>query len=768
MKKLLLYTSVVLALAACRRAEPEAFRADDRPLVPVSLKLDVAPAENGMAVATKTDYEPDDAAYDAELAVKSVVVLQFEWTDDAAENARLIHQYFTDDWATAKPVLATSNRKNTLIVVANVTGSLPLVPGTTYGEFLEKMNFNLLDSLDDDTGKGLWYYAPGSGNRYLRMSGCLEVEPPVTQAGIGSITLRRNCAKVNISIRNEAPASDKLVIDAIQFRSVNQRYYYYCGGPDEYSTLVPDRYDDRIVPFTGSDMAFYLPANKRGVSRFIDAEDTPANHSRKSLQPLPGATCVSIFGRYDCSEQSNPEDGTPIAYTYYLGANLTNDFNLEGNKKYSYTFVIPGKGTITDGRVDDMKTVILKDANSYMIHPPKQDGLVRRYSFPVRRAAVFWNLEPNPSRDITVGYYGGSSEEEYRMTEHSEWTAEVVWNDVFVGDKRVPNDALLETTGGVGFDPEHVGSQPYVTVKAAKGMFGNALIAIRKVAKEGDKSYGDIVWSWQLWYTDYDPDVPVTRQDGTYVYPVPGGEVHRYGGTVWNTTYADAFAMDRNLGANTSFWGIRDYYNSGAYYQHSRKDPLYVNGNPNYNYQVSYASNNTHLSPGNVRYTIHKPTIHLNNQNGWLGSGDNDVADKTKGWLDPAIDNPERPGDWVEPGKSVYDPCPPGWQVPVSGTYDGMRNTTTGNNRYREWDSRFYGIWYYPEGYSKRETTGVIYFPAAGHIIWNGGNYRFRNTAVDLYMEKGYFELDSNLRVTSNSVVGNPTGMPVRCVKKHQ
>jgi len=778
MKKLVIFGFLAFALSACQRTEPDLSGADDRPLVAVNLTLEVAPEENGMPL-TKADYEPDDPAYDASQAVKSAALLQFEWVDASAENARLIYQYYTTDWATSKPVVAASSLKNTLVVVANVAGRIPVQEGISYGTFLEKLNYNLLDSLEDPDGKGVWYSQDGSPDRYLRMSGMLEVEPPVTQASLGTVTLRRNCAKVVVHIRNEAPAADNLVLDAVQVRDVNRKYYYFTGDSfrDEYSSITPFRIDGAkvslsAIPFqpdgVTKSLDFFVPLNLRGKNAEIGTADTPANHSEKSLHPVAGATCISIYGRYDCTDPSDPSNGTQIAYTYYLGANLTDDFNLAPNCKYNYTFVIPGKGSATDGRVDDMKTVYLADANGYMLHPPVQEGTVRRYAIPVRRAAVFWNQGPDASRDVTVGYYGGSSEEEYCLSEHSRWTAEVVWNDVFVDGKRVDSAELLETAEGVGFDPDHAGSQPYLTVKVSKGMYGNALVAIRKVGSSTDRSYGDILWSWHLWVTDYNPDVPVEIQDEKYIYKVPGGEVHRYGGTIWHTTYENAVAMDRNMGAITTVWGVMSYSSHGAYYQQGRKDPLYTNGLDSYYTQEVYTNGNHHISPGNIRYSIHHPTVYLRGPrgSGWVGSGDNDLSDINKPWNDIHVDDPLRPAKWVETGKSLYDPCPPGWCVPMKGSYDDLR---TGSNatRHRDWDAVNPGVWYYPEGYDNREATGAIYFPAAGHIIWDGGTHRFRFTEVDLYTSIGNMYIDKTRVGVSGTVSMRPSAYPVRCIKKN-
>ena len=136
-----------------------------RPTVPVSLSLAIAPEDS----ATKADHEPDAAGYDTDAAVRTLLVLQFEWQDAVNRDAALlISQQFVEY---GDPVsLLASDARNTVFVVANAWGKAPVAIGTPLGTFLAGQNYNQLTGLDELTGKGIWYSPNGGADRYLRMS----------------------------------------------------------------------------------------------------------------------------------------------------------------------------------------------------------------------------------------------------------------------------------------------------------------------------------------------------------------------------------------------------------------------------------------------------------------------------------------------------------------------------------------------------------------------------------------------------------------------
>ena len=151
----------------------------------------------------------------------------------------------------------------------------------------------------------------------------------------------------------------------------------------------------------------------------------------------------------------------------------------------------------------------------------------------------------------------------------------------------------------------------------------NALIAAKN-------SSGTILWSWHIWY------VPGIIQEQTY----PSGAV----------------LMDRNLGALSS-------ETPGLVYQWGRKDPMIV--------LKEYLSIDfpkyieTTETIGTIAYTVKNPTQFITSN--W----DSDKNKTTHGdWLYNKQD-PDKNTRWGTQ-KTIYDPCPSGWKVPVNTFWDGI------------------------------------------------------------------------------------------------
>lgn len=145
---------------------------------------------------------------------------------------------------------------------------------------------------------------------------------------------------------------------------------------------------------------------------------------------------------------------------------------------------------------------------------------------------------------------------------------------------------------------------------------GNALIAAK------DNS-GAILWSWHIWMVkDYDP----VASAQTY---------YRNAGTM----------MDRNLGAVNTDSKLQS--STGLFYQWGRKDPFVGKGKFIGDKPDPASSRST---TGTIAYATQHPTtfILLNPDNeDWLYTGT--ISDR-----------------WGE-AKTIYDPCPEGWKVPVGG-----------------------------------------------------------------------------------------------------
>ena len=750
-------TSIIaflLALAACNPAalRPDGPERGEGESVSVALHLGVAPLDPGTP-GTKVDREPDlDGGADWQ-EIRNVALMQFEWVDDDPDHvlqAQLVgqKQYF-DHWSSTglevgeNFALVKSDRKNTVLAFANIAkDDISFPVGTTLGSFLEGMNASTIDGLDD-----IWYTA--GDDRYLRMSGSVVLDGVDFGSEVGSasspLQLKRNCAKVVVKVKNEAPAAENLVLRNVQLCNVSRKLYFatqVAGFADfeTYSPRTPLRMDLPVeeIPADGT-LTYYIPANLRG-------RNTSGSQYDKNRHAPLGATCFRIYATYGA-------DDTPVCYTYYLGADLVSDFNVEPNRKYTYELTLTRKGDPSyDSRIEDLaEQRFAIDANCYLLHPPKLDWQTRYYAFPVRRAAVFWNAP-----HTNMGVYDAARQDTapFTLEETTAWTTEIVWNELYKDGVLV--DDFLLTDSGQGFDPDNTdppaGHQPWIRVKLDAGVKGNALVAI--------KYNGSILWSWHLWVTDYDPDVEMTPVERTYIYAVPGGSLHRYNGNLWTTgAYKDAFIMDRNLGATAA---IGEYESHGFYYEPGRKDPF------------RYGSGHSSLkATKGVIYGIRNPKVFLYNAvDSWAAYGS--LLSAVENWFDPRFQ--QHGGDHCEADKAIYDPCPPGWRLPLRYTYQDLA-TGSGDARHREWTLEHPGLNYYPEGYENEAFTGTIYFPAAGEI-WphNGGDNRhwgYPSRGIQLLQAEqshNYLIVTEDADLVQFSVdagYNNPVGMgmSVRCVR---
>ena len=780
---------------------PDQVEHDGRTFVPVTLNLSVAPNEIpdqvGDDARTKADYyDPDDPSYNTANAVKTLLILQFEWPDAVQRDAaKLISQQFIQY---GDPVsLVASSAKNTVLVVANAWGKAHVAIGTSLGDFLAIENCNLLNSLNDMTGKGIWYTPNGGTDRYMRMNASLELTDGVPlddgvgdPETIGPFYLKRNCAKVVITVKNTSADPDKVTIDAVQMKNINRKYYYatnISGFEDRYSAEDPLRFNNAEQSFTADQsnsgatqtFTYYVPANMRGAI-------SNSSQASKSLLAPQGATHFVIYAH--CNDDVNQQ----VFYTYYLGANLQNDFNLQPNCKYTYTIELNGKGNPgADGRIEDMGDIVFtKDANCYMLKPPaSRDGQTnsRIISIPVRRAAVFWN----PS-GTNMGVYGAAivnNTENYLLEESTTWQAWLVWNEVKdangnpVADSELLEGSVDDGTGryvvnGQGFTPVINNPNRFIRIKVATGMKGNALVAIKKTSSP---TMNDILWSWHLWVTDYDPYVNRSPVMDEYIYGVPGGEIHRYadkaGTEFWSSsTYAKAFMMDRNLGAEVANPGSAVFTTAvGCYYQWGRKDPFPPTGTVGW-----IAGDGTGEPPEqgtkqNIRYSVHHPDIYLYGSNQWTTYetvapilGDNTVSKST--WHDPKKslhdEDPESATyDYCEEKKSIYDPCPYGWQVPLIEAWSNFGTNMS------DWITSPAGRYYHPEGDAVQAPKGRIFYPASGARSATGGQTGLQRngcywstTTMNYAAQIRYLAFDAT-NVNPQGWNARPLGYQVRCIR---
>ena len=785
-KFIIIAVSCLLASISCVRQEMEVALdcGDNLERVPVTLSLTISQIEDGTP-GTKGTMEPEADATDSDSQIKDFVVLQFNGTSSTATLAG--GQAYFDHWPLngyreqTDPqydendvlTLVASSSANTVVVLANTFGRITIGNNITLGNFLS--NITNYTTISDLSG----VFSSSGGNDYLRLSGSAILE---TVGGeTVHVDLKRNVAKIVVNVTNTSTGDNKVTFSKVQMRDINGKYYYLTHNAlftDPYEPGYPYRFDNDMEDFpaagnTGTEVTYtyYVPANLRGTT-------SSTTQSTKPIGAPEGATCFSLYGTYGASN-------TPIVYTYYLGENLTNDFNLKPNYKYTYNITISAKGNADyDHCIEDLKEVRFStDANCYMVHPPKVAGQSRIYSIPVRRAAVFWNAE-----GVNQGLYGASTAagyEQYALSSSTTWEPVIIWSDFNMSSY---SDFFVNATG-TGFDPANPAhTQPYIKLRISNGMKGNVVVGMKSTS---GTSNGAILWSWHIWITDYDPDVSMTPVAHQYLYDVPGGEIHRYNNETWNTgAYAKGFAMDRNLGALSS--GYSSTKGNGFLYQYGRKDPLpattkffFGGQSPSVDVYNNYRirSDNVPGTEGkNIRYSVLHPEMLIygpsTNSYRWtvvdddLGDGDDtSCLFNDKKW------NRTGDPDRHELNKSFYDPCPPGWKMPVKTCWDGFNKEDDSNSATQTyttvWNNAtdMKGRYYYPEGYCNREATGRIFYPTTG---WRWcGDMNLSQTTTAGYIMPATANGSSHSYMlyynsTTMSLSGNfkSYGFAVRCVRE--
>jgi len=276
-------------------------------------------------------------------------------------------------------------------------------------------------------------------------------------------------------------------------------------------------------------------------------------------------------------------------------------------------------------------------------------------------------------------------------------TAEVLWETVNTSTAPAVKDVIAE----VGLNGSHITfSTPETLVP------GNALIAAK------DET-GAVLWSWHIW--------------------IPATEIALQS----NTELVSKDIMDRDLGALEA-----SPVASALRYQWGRKDPLVPA-----DFGATVALVKVDRDPENIgiEYAIQHPTEYIKgSENSGLGNWCKDPAEHL--WND------------ADGKKTIYDPCPAGYRVPVGSTSSGEKLWVVSD---AGWAAVSGGVAYgeivFPyDGYlesSGSASTG-LYHGADRTMLWSA-TYSSVDKAIVAYLRGG--------KVYNNSYY-QYVGGNVRCV----
>ena len=398
-------------------------------------------------------------------------------------------------------------------------------------------------------------------------------------------------------------------------------------------------------------------------------------------------------------------------------ATLSNDVTI--------TFTIDGE----ENSFTTAKLTSLKAGNDYTLNITiKSDVIVSE----VTETANCYMIAPGNSLKIPVNVRGNGVSGEVSSTGISA----TISNPSSVG-------ILWQTSPGL-ITLSDMTSDKKVTVTTNNSIAGNAVIAVY----DGANQTGNILWSWHIWVTDYDPNPDIPLNGTTY--------------PLINSVSASYVFMDRNLGATTVTQNTVSTL--GLLYQWGRKDPFlgsaFLSDEGGLEPTIYNASGSTTMisktavsNDFNLDNTIKNPLTYYcgtsSSSYDWYSSSGTQNDDLWGG------------ADKSAPtGKTMFDPSPAGWRVPtwkgsVSPWSKFSLSTIT-------WEATDYGCTYNGDG---------SFYPAAG--CRGNDNGDFRNVgSFGLYWSgspignEGYYLFLTSRYVSSTRGINRSYGYSVRCVKE--
>lgn len=384
-------------------------------------------------------------------------------------------------------------------------------------------------------------------------------------------------------------------------------------------------------------------------------------------------------------------NATTFGTDAYWSATYTDDSNAQGVKLSDGTVASAVKTTTLAARAVKELPVIdytLQPANCYITQP----GKIFKFDATLKPQTFNGGAGSNPSTAAVDANLGNN----LLVSEIDK--VEVVWQTAINHSSPADGTKADMIIQSIFYNSTSV----ICTITPHATGCGNALIAA--YAADGTT----ILWNWHIWVTE-----------GKVQANVNTGNMSLNGGGKF---------MDRNLGAlaatSTQPAAAQAYKYFGLLYQHGRPTPFTGQGigTAVNTYTAIYDKNAAKITGGignagftqigtavaDVTSAIKTPNIyyswrHSSGSNTWYNFADTSL------WSDYGTN------------KSIYDPCPYGYRVPINGSFTGFSRTTW---TYDDiigggvWSS----TWWSASGYRNNGSGSLAYIGNAGHY-WTSSRY---------------------------------------------
>ena len=384
----------------------------------------------------------------------------------------------------------------------------------------------------------------------------------------------------------------------------------------------------------------------------------------------------------------------------------------------------------------------------------KDNGPEKTIYVPEETSTAAVNLSENGTANCYIVKPGSvvSFETSYKGNSKTEPTGEgsvakLIWQDT---------KGLVKT---IYFDPEL--QTAYAEIANSKG---NALVAVCDAA-------GTILWSWHLWICDYDPEKTLFTTDANA------------SGTQWTFMDRNIGATDMNRGSSGNFgmlyqWGRKDPFPGACAFTIQNEDYSYVEDGERtlYDIQGKAIPKIKDLAEyhGTIEKSIRQPatffamTYKATGEVDESGNPEYECDYITKDWVDVSDDD-----YWggVSGKKTIYDPCPVGYKVPIS---DAEGNTPYAGMKFTDmtWDAVNHGALIYDQWFPCTGTrvyaSGGLDNPEANPYagVWFGTAAVKSATSTSPVVYGQYMGIMKSKRLFKVGKDSRSQGLSVRCVKE--